>query len=118
VVGLFSLEPESSPELLLLLFGAESDLLETGFDPFRPEKDPEEPELLLTDGPPRVLNGETGEPRSSSLKSGLFASKFTVSRNRSEKDSNSGSGFSESGFSGECDIFVVVNGLLKDSIFC
>lgn len=82
-MGLFSLEPESSPE-----WGAESDLLETGFDPFRPpENDPDEPELLVAAAGPRVRNGETGEPRSSSRKSGLL-NPMT----------------SETGFPEECDI--------------
>lgn len=79
-MGLFSLEPESSPE---------SDLLGTGFRP--PENDPDEPELLLAAAGPRVRNGETGEPRSSSRKSGLL-NPMT----------------SETGFPEECDIVILI----------
>ena len=107
------LSTESSPEWLLL---PESDLLGTRLSPFRPEADPDELELLLVvvvvevselvAGPLvcRVRKGETGEPRSSSLKSGLFVlllSQVKESRNRSVSVSgpNSDMGFPE------CDIF-------------
>lgn len=74
------LSTESSPDGLL---GLEPDFLgkcELGTPEARPVNDPDELELLLlvvvmvaaTSSPPlRVRSGETGEPRSSSLKSGL-----------------------------------------------
>lgn len=100
-VGLLSLEPESSPEWLL---GPESDLLAAGLGPFRPDTDPDELELLLVAvaSPPlcRVRRGETGEPRSSSRKSGLLAWQLSESRRRSLSESTPGS---EMGFP-ECDI--------------
>ena len=110
------LSTESSPEWLLL---PESDLLGTRLSPFRPEADPDELELLLVvvvvvvvvvselvAGPLvcRVRKGETGEPRSSSLKSGLFVlllSQVKESRNRSVSVSSPSS---DMGFP-ECDIF-------------
>jgi hypothetical protein len=109
-VGLLSLDPESSPEWLL---GPESGLLASWFWPFRPDTDPDELELLLVVvvvvavspllvGPAcRILRGETGEPRSSSRKSGLLASQLSESRKRSLSASSPGS---KMGFP-ECDIF-------------
>ena len=106
------LSTESSPEWLLL---PESDLLGTRLSPFRPETDPDELELLLVVvvvvselvvGPLvcRVRRGETGEPRSSSLKSGLFVlllSQVKESRNRSVSVSSPSSDMRFP----ECDIF-------------
>ncbi|KAG6637176.1 hypothetical protein CIPAW_11G161600 [Carya illinoinensis] len=108
-MGLLSLEYESSPEWL---FGPELETFPTGLYPFRPDTDPEELELLLVvvvvavspllEGPEcRVRRGETGEPRSSSRKSGLFASQLSESRNRSLSVSSPSS---EMGFP-ERDIF-------------
>lgn len=67
------LSAESSPEWL---FGLESDFLGMfGLGPanVRPETDPDELELLLeVVAAGRVRSGETGEPISSSRKSGLL----------------------------------------------
>lgn len=118
-MGLFSLEPESSPELLLLwlllqlllvllLVSEDSGFRGTWLGPVRPEKDPDELELVLAAGARVVRNGDTGEPRSSSRKSGLLmlpASLLQLSawRNRSAKASTPE----------ECDIVSEQKGGLK-----
>lgn len=105
--GELETEPESSPEWVLL---PDSDLLGEGLGPLSPERDPDELELLLlvVVSPPwagrpgcRVSNGETGDPGSSCLESGLFLlllSKISESRNRLESLSDlvSEMGLSES----------------------
>lgn len=93
-VGELSTELESSPEWLLL--PPESDFLESVPGQFRPETDPDELELLLVVVAGGRVKGDTGEPRSSSLKSGLLVvsvilsswSQLTDFRNRSVSESN------------------------------
>ena len=101
-LGLISDETVSSPEWLL---GLPSDLLPNWV---LLETDPEEPELEVeVVAPPpllltpltelRVINGETGEPRSRSLESGLFLVpsllllQLTESRKRAVSESRPGS---------------------------
>lgn len=76
-----------------------------------PETDPDEFELLLRPlgaGRTRAWRGETGEPRSSSLKSGLFCVPLTESNemflNRVEREFGSGPGCD---ILGGFDLFVI-----------
>lgn len=81
-----------------------------------PVAEPEELELLLLEvveltAAPRVTSGETGEPRSSSLKSGLFLVRLSESANRllTESKLSSCMGFLE------CDIFQRKGGFVSIS---